>query len=333
MYNKYQDIRKVLFIRFGSITDVVHTTATYQVLRQNFKNLIVDYLTSSLMQELVNNDLMLRQVISLDDPTFDGVFRLAQKLSDEHYDLIVNFQPGLKTYLFDMVINKRFTVTYKETKLPRGEKQIHAVNDFFKTIHPILPEVEIPQDLKIYINPEVEKWAKHQFEVQKLTHTLGIIPGVGNYQTSRLWPKERWKVFLDYVANKKGLNIAIFGGTNEQKLATELQTINKDKIRNFCGKLSIGQTAALLSLCMVVIGVDTGPTHIATAVGPKVIGLYGPTDINRKGLYGRGHEMLTGQTDCQFCNKKECSITKEATGYAPCMAAISVDMILKTIGI
>ncbi|MEW5822704.1 MAG: glycosyltransferase family 9 protein [Cyanobacteriota bacterium] len=333
MYNKYQDIRKILFIRFGNIGDVVHTTAAYQMIRQNFKNIDIDYLTSSLLQELLNNDIYLHQVISLDDPTLDGIFRLALKLSEENYDLIVNFQPTFKTLLFSAVINKKFTLTYSEFKPSRNQDHIHVVKNFYNTIQPVIPEIELPKDLKLYLNKEIEKWSKHTMEKENITHAIGIIPGAGRKSKHKLWPKEHWKQLLNYICNKRGLNVIILGGTNETKLATELQLVNKNKIRNFCGKLSIAQTTGILSLCMLVIGGDTGSSHIATAVGPKVIGLYGPTNINKRGLFGRGHEIIQSNHNCLACERKNCPYIKENKLYSPCMEKISVDSVIKALGI
>ena len=333
MFNKYTDIRSVLFIRFGAIGDVVHTTAAYQSIQKNIKNARIDYLTSSLIQELLNNDNTLRQVISLNDHSLEGMFRLANNLSDNHYDLVVNLQPSLKTHLFTMVLNKRFVLTYKKFKPKKGEKHIHAVENFFNTIKPVIPEAETPKQLKIYLNNEVVKWAKYRLDSEKITHTIGIVPGVSQARRGRIWPKEYWKIFLDYVANKKQLNVIIFGGTDEIELATELQDVNKNKIRNFCGKLSISQTAGILSLCMLVVGCDTGPTHIASAVGPKVIGLYGSTHPNRTGLYGIGHEILYSSHDCIACEKRSCAFMNESNPYAPCMQALSPDMVIKALGI
>jgi lipopolysaccharide heptosyltransferase II len=335
MSNRYDNIKKILFIRLGAIGDVVHTTAAYQTLRQNKKNIDIDYLTSSVMQELLNNDPMIHEVISVTDRTYEGYFRLAQQLNKSQYDLVVNLQPSLKTFFFTTVLNHRGILKYKKLKPGKNENHIHAVENFFNTIQPLIPEVEVPQNLKLYLNKEVVKWAKYKLESEKVSHVIGIIPGVSQARQNKLWPKEHWKALLDYISNQRKLYVIIFGGTNEFELAAELQQVNKNMIRNFCGKLTISQTAAILSLCMLVIGGDTGPSHIATAVGgPKVLGLYGATPPERSGLYGKGHEIITASYDCKFCNKRDCAIlTKEGLDYPPCMANISIDSVIAKLGI
>lgn len=332
MSDKYQNIRKILFIRLGAIGDVVHTTSAYQTLRQYYKNIDIDYLTSSLMQELLNNDPMLRQVLSVDDPTLDGWFRLAQRLSEERYDMVVNLQPSFKTRFFCMVLNNKHTLTYKKFKPKKGQQHIHAVENFYKTVTPMLPDVEMPNNLKLYLDQNIIKWATHKLEKENVTHAVGIVPGVSSVRRGRVWPLSYWERVVDYIANQKRLNVIIFGGTSEQEIAQQLHSINISKVRNFCGKFSIAQTAAVLSLCRVVIGSDTGPTHIASAVGPRVIGLYGATPPERSGVFGSGHENLSTTNECKFCNKRDCEYLKEQD-YAPCMESITVEQVLTSLGI
>jgi lipopolysaccharide heptosyltransferase II len=333
MPGKYDNIRNILFIRFGAIGDVVHTTATYQTLRQSFKNIDIDYITSSVMQELLNNDPMLHEVIAVSDKSYDGLFRLAQKLSNKHYDIVVNLQPSLKTLFFTTVLQQKGVLTYKKLKPGKHDTHIHAVENFFQTIKPIIPEAQIPRNLKLYLNKDIVKWATYKIQNEKISHAIGIIPGVSQARANKMWPLEHWKALADYIANQRGLDILIFGGTNEFELASQIQSINKDKIRNYCGKLTISQTAAILSLCMIVVGGDTGPSHIATAVGPKVIGLYGATPPERSGLYGVGHEMIFANNECRFCNKKTCSQVTEPDQPIPCMQKISVEKVIEKIGI
>ncbi|MGD9581690.1 MAG: glycosyltransferase family 9 protein, partial [Vampirovibrionia bacterium] len=310
MSNKYDDIRKILFIRLGNIRDIAHTTITYQTIKQNMKNVHIDILTSSLMQELVNNDNHLHQIISLDDSTYDGIFRLAMQLTENHYDLVVNLQPTLKTRFFTAILNKRHVLTFK------NNKNLHNAENFFNLIHPLIPDVERPKQLNILLNQDTKKWAKNCMEKEKITHAIGIVPGSSSKNIGKLWPNDHWKDLLDYITNQKGLHAILFGGTNEFDFAKELQKINKDKIRNFSGKLTISQTAGVLSSCMVVIGCNTGPTHLATGLGPKVIGLYGSTGTIETGLYGIGHEMLISNNDCISCNNKNCKYIKNLKEYA-----------------
>jgi len=325
---------KILMIRLGAIGDIIHTIATYDLLFNNINNVLIDYLTSPPMEELLNNDIRLNKIIPLTEYSYKGFYKTAQKLSSSNYDLILNLQPSIKTKFFNLLINKKLSLNYKKYWPNHYSKHIHAVENFLNTLNTIIPNPTPPEKLELYLNKHVLLWAQNKLRTENANENLiGIIPGVSNNKRGRLWPKEYWKDLLDYLCNQKKFNIVILGGLNEQVLGTELQEINKTKIHNYCGKLNIMQTACILSLCQLVIGGDTGPTHIATAVGPTVIGLYGATAPKRTGLYGKKHKIIYSSNECLFCEKKTCPniIPKEL--YTPCMLKLTVNKVIETLEI
>lgn len=114
-------------------------------------------------------------------------------------------------------------------------------------------------------------WATYTGPVAK-TNDIIILPGAG--KANKLWPVERWRE----VARRT--NAVIAWGPGEEELA-----------RAVGGRLapptSLRELAALVSGAKLVIGGDTGPLHLADALGTKVVGLYGPTSARRNGPYGQ----------------------------------------------
>lgn len=99
-----------------------------------------------------------------------------------------------------------------------------------------------------------------------------ILPGAG--KANKLWPVERWRE----VARRTGAVIA--WGPGEEELARSISA-------NVAPRTNLRQLAALLRDARLVIGGDTGPLHLAAALGTRVVGLYGPTDPRRNGPYGQ----------------------------------------------
>ena len=89
---------------------------------------------------------------------------------------------------------------------------------------------------------------------------------------------------------------------------------------NLAGRTSLKELAYLYSRCSVLVCTDTGPMHIAAAMGCRVVALFGPTSPLRTGPYGTGHSVIRSGIDCSPCFKKECDDTK-------CMKDITVDMV------
>jgi ADP-heptose:LPS heptosyltransferase len=90
---------------------------------------------------------------------------------------------------------------------------------------------------------------------------------------------------------------------------------------NFSGKTTLMELAALYEKAAFVISTDTGPMHLAAAVGTPVIALFGPTAPWRTGPYGPGHQIVRAQLECSPCFKRRCETMD-------CMSHISVKQVM-----
>ena len=96
----------------------------------------------------------------------------------------------------------------------------------------------------------------------------------------------------------------------------------KRRAINFAGKTTLTELAALYEKAALVISTDTGPMHLAAAMGTPVVALFGPTAPWRTGPYGTGHQVITAGLECSPCFKRRCETTD-------CMYQISMDQILE----
>ena len=93
---------------------------------------------------------------------------------------------------------------------------------------------------------------------------------------------------------------------------------------NLAGKTSLKELACLYSECRLLITTDTGPMHMAAAMGCPVVALFGPTAPWRTGPYGRGHRVIREDMDCSPCFRKRCS-------HIRCMKGITVEKVFETV--
>ena len=97
-------------------------------------------------------------------------------------------------------------------------------------------------------------------------------------------------------------------------------------------KRKIHRNCALIKTTDLLISGDSGPLHIATALGTKVIGMYGSMPVNRTGPYGESHCAIVSKKSCVPCNRRKCkylNFPKEL--YSPCMCEITVDEIFSEV--
>jgi len=173
------------------------------------------------------------------------------------------------------------------------------------------------------------------FSTQQPLVTIGCIVGVGNKRANRAWPPEYWQVaIVRWLTQWPEAHVVLLGGPDEKSLADSiasdvLNTLPEatPRVVNVCGQEDLLTTAKRLAACTVVVGGDTGPLHLAAAVGADIVGLFAPTDPRRSGPVGAGRITIVQPEDdvsCFPCEMPTCSAACTVPRLG-CMAHISVD--------
>jgi ADP-heptose:LPS heptosyltransferase/GT2 family glycosyltransferase len=131
---------------------------------------------------------------------------------------------------------------------------------------------------------------------------VAVHPGVGNVM--RQWPAEHFAALIDLMMEKNGVNIVLIGGNEEAELADEVlaQVLRRECIVSLVGKTSLRQLPELLRACAIYIGNNSGPKHIAAALGVPTIGLHsGVVDAIEWGPIGQRAIALRRNMTCSPC--------------------------------
>ncbi len=116
---------------------------------------------------------------------------------------------------------------------------------------------------------------------------------VGASTPEKTWPIERW-VTLAQILKAKGVQVLLLGGPGEAETAARITAESRGAVTaNLVGKTPIATLASVMAECDVVVGGDSGPTHLAVGVGTPVVGLYGVTDPVRTGPHWGAAPSLT----------------------------------------
>ena len=101
----------------------------------------------------------------------------------------------------------------------------------------------------------------------------------------------------------------MIGGPDERADVAAVRAMMKTPAIDLAGATTVGLLPALLSKASLLMTNDSGPMHIAAAVGTPVVALFGPTSAIRTGPYGVGHSVLTGKVPCSPCFSRTCHNT------------------------
>ena len=140
------------------------------------------------------------------------------------------------------------------------------------------------------------------------------------------WKPERYAKLADWLVAQKRAKIIFVGVDAEMPIIAEIQALMREKSFNIAGKTNLTQLASILQLCQLFIGNDSGPMHLAAAVGIPTIGLYGPGDPGRFGPVGAQCQTLRRKPDCPPCLGTTCRFGGEG-----CMSEIQVADVIQAI--
>ena len=316
-------MKKILIIRLGAIGDVVHTTNIIRSIKAKYPDAEIHYATGGAPLQLLKNDSQLSKVFLL-GKKYSDLTKLGLQLAKEKYDLILNLQPSLRFRYLSFLCFPKKIVEYKKNP------QIHAVENFFLTATEAIDGLVNPENLKLELAQNViEKVKKEICNERKIV--------ILNTQTSltrkgRKWSEENFKKLALLLVEKYGCDI-LFTGAKEDIEAVKCYRNLHENVKVVAGEYSLEESAAVFSLCDLMISSDTGPLHIATAFEkPRCIGFYGAADMNRTGPWGKKHFSLSANLDCSPCCSRNCSIKGyETADINPCLEAITPEMVMQFI--
>jgi heptosyltransferase-2 len=189
----------------------------------------------------------------------------------------------------------------------------------------------------LVVTPDETKAVEAKFHLAALARTgrllLGMNPGA-EYGPAKRWPVERFAAAARAIHARTNAAFLIFGGQSDISLAASLEAALREPsqgalkesipLRNVCGQTTLRELMALLTHCDMLLTNDTGPMHLAAALGTPVLAFFGSTapELTGPGLPGGSmHRLLQTPTPCAPCFRRICPIDFR------CMTGLSVERV------
>jgi heptosyltransferase-2 len=190
------------------------------------------------------------------------------------------------------------------------------------------PEPLAPQ---LFVSSNEIEAARKQFGLEQMTlPVFGLNPGA-EYGPAKRWPVERFITAAREIEKRTNCVWLIFGGKNDNAIAAQIESAignRQSAIFNLADKTSLRELMALLKLCRVLLTNDSGPMHVAAALGTPVVVPFGSTspDLTGPGLPGDPrHRLLKSDAPCSPCFRRDCPIDFR------CMTGISVESVVEAV--
>lgn len=278
-------LRRILLVKLSAFGDIIHALPLADALRAALPQVFLGWAVRRRFQDLLTGNPNLDRVYLLESKRPADALRLGAELRAERFDVALDVQ-GL---LFSGVLTR---LSAAPTRI--GYDWNREGNALWMT-HPVVPArmrfhmvdkimgfcdaLGVPRlraRSQTYLLESGAGPAEPLLERVPAATCVGLV--VGASTPSKQWPTTHWAELARRLASE-GLAPILVGGAGEEALAAEIVREAGDAVAlNLVGKVPIGHLASVLARCAVVVGSDTGPTHLAVSVGTAVVGLYGVSD-------------------------------------------------------
>jgi len=322
---------RILVILLGAIGDVVRGLPLLQRLRQGYPDAHITWAVEPLSEPMVRNHPAIDEVIVFDRKGGARAFaRFLRQLRATKPDLTLDLQRHLKSGVASLASgaplrlgfarqnsregNWLFNNAHVDARPHYSSKLVH-----FLTFADWLELPQTPVDFGLRLTAAEE---------DRITAMLAgvavpfVAAFVGSSCDSRLWFPDRTARTIEAMA-ARGMSTVLLGGPGDVAFAAEVEAACTVRLHNFAGKTALRDLIGIFTRAAVALGPDSGPMHIAAAVGAPVVSLWGATNAARSSPWQGEDGIIQGQAPCMPCYKKTCPIGRV------CMQAITVDSVVE----
>lgn len=326
-----QRFNNILIIKPGAMGDLLQMTPVLRALKNKLPEARISILVGSAPSvDLFRHHPLVHETIVFDrrgaHRSLSSLLGLWQRLRGGHYDLVLNFQrSNLKAWFLASAAFPCRVLVYNKA---RG-KTVHAVINHLETLGRLgISPSDAEERLELFLGDDDVRQAQELFRLNGFSgkSVVALNPGASNL--IKCWNTRQFAALGDRLMDELGAEVVVVGGGGERDLAKDICAGMRRKPLNLVEKTSMLQLGAVLAQCTLLVSGDTGPLHMATAVGTPVVALFGAIEPARTGPVGEGHRVIRhAEIGCVPCNARKCVNPR----YLECMEKISVDEVFSAV--
>jgi 3-deoxy-D-manno-octulosonic-acid transferase/heptosyltransferase-1 len=341
---------EILIIKLSAIGDVIHTLPALDALHQRFPESNISWLVEEKASGILKDHPYLKKIIVSQRKKWINNFKhpslwyssvkemkhFIEELRSQRYNVIIDFQGLLKSGILVWLARGERKIGYDSTREMSGLFLNERVPPLSSRHHAVAKNVNLAR----YVGAEamgvrspifISEEDKEQVQRLLAAHDISSSKPLVVLHTQAGWRTKEWEPMK--VAELSGKLIArydaqlIFTGSRDDHTTVEtiISMVGHPAV-NASGKTSLTQLAYLLSLSDLMITVDSGPMHLASAMGTPLVALFGPTASWRTGPYGSSAQVIASPLSCSPCFKRACE-------SKTCMKGITVDEVLEAVDV
>jgi lipopolysaccharide heptosyltransferase I len=311
---------KILILKPSSLGDVVQALPVLRLLRRHLPNSEIHWWIDSNLAPLLEGDPDLTGVVRFDRRRWASpvrwpeVWRSVLWLRAQQFDWVIDLQCLMRSGAFAWLAKGKLLVGLDDSRegargfydlvIPRASFHTHAVDWYLA----VLPRLGVPVNNHFVWLPERPDIAAAVKARWKSEGARWIVLQPGARWQNKRWPVEDFAELVRRLAcHCATLRFAILGGTEDRQLGQVIQCAAPDRCLNLAGETLLLEMVEWVRRCELMVTNDTGPMHVAAALGKPVVALFGPTEPRRTGPYGQLEHVVRHALPCAPCLKPRCT--------------------------
>jgi lipopolysaccharide heptosyltransferase II len=348
--------KRILVVKLADMGDLLTAIPALRALRESFPQARIEALVTPHSVPVLEGSPLVDEVLTFEKHRYDSplsvvkpsslwdITRLWRNLRSRKYDWL---------FILHHLTTRWGTLKYAGLALSSGAKErigldngrgwflTQRVKDLgFGGHHEVEYWLEVvglvgakSENLALPVSEEAIEEAKALLEGsgqwREGVQLVAIHPGSGGYSLARRWPPDRFAQVADALIEGYEVQVVLLGGPQETELTQRVASLMRHEAIDLGGKTSIPLLAALLRLCRLFVGNDSGVMHLASAVGTPVVAIFGPSNPAAWGPWGPTHEVVRIDLECSPCIYRGFQLGKiEGCENPRCIEEISPEMVL-----
>jgi heptosyltransferase II len=348
----------ILVVKYNALGDLLNITPSIRFIKKVFPHADIDVLTGEWSEPAIRHNPYIRNVYVLKNPRQASKplprlwsnARIFWQLRGEHYDAVLAFQKSSAFFWLVRLLGPRDHMMYA-----KGTPSAHR-SPLDESAHVISNALDLTRKLLARLGCKDESLEKsllgmdlrmdwtiipsEEVEAEKLLNQIGIrhndllvgcVAGGGNNPARneslmRQWGGDQFRELVRRILNLTKVHIILFGAVHDKEVSAEVCRGNEGGVFDLTGCTSVRVAAAVMAKCRLVITNDTGPMHIAGALGVPLVAVFGATGALQKLPPGTNFFGVQSPLECSPCYY---SVFKGCIyPTIRCMAAVEVDAVL-----
>ena len=286
----------ICIFRLSAIGDVTHVLPVIHAIRQQQPQTRITWIIGKLEARLLKDFVGVEFIVFDKNGGIRAIPELKKALRDRHFDVLLHMQVAARANLLSKLVKAPIRIGWDKprwrdrhqwfiNRSVRSVSQQHQVDAFLEFAR-ALADKPVPLESPAWnlpINEQDCEWA---------ARILGGGPPIlmispCSSHPQRNWAAERYASVADHAIDTLGMRVVLTGGPSALELKTgqDIEAAMHNGVQNLIGKDTINQSVALLQRATILLSPDSGPAHLASAIGTPVLGLYAATPSKRSGPY------------------------------------------------